>query len=171
MVHRRLNHRSLKRKVERGDDYLSPLSFVLDAGGRASRDDIPNFNLSTAKIVSKLVFKNPTTWINKWSTLSTNMMGQTASLSIAGPASNDNYTGPIQIQVYKDNVLRAEPGDGEHRKHAARRRIPAVEQRAARIAGQQDEVCRLSDGSLFGSPRRRRSHCVVSAGGEIGALR
>jgi NHL repeat len=47
---------------------------------------------------------NTTTWINKTSTQATNTTGQTASLSITGPATTDNYTGPTQMQVWKDNV-------------------------------------------------------------------
>ncbi|MBZ5694138.1 MAG: hypothetical protein LAN36_02125 [Acidobacteriia bacterium] len=45
-----------------------------------------------------------TTWANKWSELTTQMVGQTAGLSITGPATSDNYTGPTDIQVWKDNV-------------------------------------------------------------------
>jgi hypothetical protein len=44
------------------------------------------------------------TWVNKWNQLSTQMTGQTASLSITGPAFSDGYTGPTAIQVWKDNV-------------------------------------------------------------------
>jgi hypothetical protein len=44
------------------------------------------------------------TWTNKWSTQSTRQVGQTASLSITGPASTDNYTGPTDFTVFQDNV-------------------------------------------------------------------
>ena len=57
-----------------------------------------------ANISLKLKDVNTTEWINKWSNLSTTMTGQTSSLTIRGPAFADNYTGPTQIQVYKDNV-------------------------------------------------------------------
>jgi hypothetical protein len=41
---------------------------------------------------------------NKWSSSINGGAGQTASLSITGPAASDNYTGPTTIQVWKDNV-------------------------------------------------------------------
>lgn len=41
---------------------------------------------------------------NKWSSAINGGTGQTAALSITGPASSDNYTGPTTIQVWKDNV-------------------------------------------------------------------
>lgn len=47
---------------------------------------------------------NTTTWINKWSTTQTNVVGQTASLLLTGPAVTDNYSGPNRLQVWKDNV-------------------------------------------------------------------
>lgn len=39
-----------------------------------------------------------------WSSKVMSGTGQTASLSIVGPASSDNYTGPTQFQVWRDNV-------------------------------------------------------------------
>jgi hypothetical protein len=44
------------------------------------------------------------TWVNQWSMTNTSTVGQTASLSITGPAYSDNYTGPTEIQVWRDNV-------------------------------------------------------------------
>jgi hypothetical protein len=44
------------------------------------------------------------TWTNKWSALSTQQVGQTASLTVKGPASTDNYTGPVEFEVFQDNV-------------------------------------------------------------------
>lgn len=44
------------------------------------------------------------TWTNKWSATRTNTTGQTASLSITGPATTDNYTGPTAFNVFQDNV-------------------------------------------------------------------
>jgi len=44
------------------------------------------------------------TWTNKWSSQTTQMQGQTGTLSITGPAYSDNYTGPTSFQVYQDNV-------------------------------------------------------------------
>lgn len=47
---------------------------------------------------------NTLTWVNKWSSTFTNTAGQTASASITGPTTADNYTGPVRFQVWKDNV-------------------------------------------------------------------
>lgn len=44
------------------------------------------------------------TWTNKWSATRTNTTAQTASLSITGPATTDNYTGPTAFNVFQDNV-------------------------------------------------------------------
>ena len=55
-------------------------------------------------ITADLKSSNTTTWMNKWSTTDTQTVGQTAALSITGPASTDNYTGPTAFQLWKDNV-------------------------------------------------------------------
>ena len=47
---------------------------------------------------------NNLTWTNKWNELSTQMVGQTAALSVTGPAFTDNYTGPVEFDVYQDTV-------------------------------------------------------------------
>jgi len=51
-------------------------------------------------------FKSSTTlsWTNQWSSTLSNTQGTNASLSITGPASTDNYTGPTAIHLWKDNV-------------------------------------------------------------------
>lgn len=51
-------------------------------------------------------FKSSTTlsWTNQWSSTLSNTAGTNASLSITGPASTDNYTGPTAIHLWKDNV-------------------------------------------------------------------
>ena len=41
---------------------------------------------------------------SKWSSVVNSSTTKTASLSITGPAYTDNYTGPIQIQVWRDNI-------------------------------------------------------------------
>jgi uncharacterized membrane protein len=43
-------------------------------------------------------------WQNKWSSTTTNKAGQTASLSITGPAASANYTGPTEFDVFQDTV-------------------------------------------------------------------
>lgn len=52
----------------------------------------------------KLSSANTFTWTNKWSATSTNQVGQTASASITGPNSSDNYTGPVEFNIFQDNV-------------------------------------------------------------------
>jgi hypothetical protein len=47
---------------------------------------------------------NTLTWVNQWSTLSTLDVGQTAALSVTGPAYSNNYTGPVEFDVYQDTV-------------------------------------------------------------------
>jgi hypothetical protein len=44
------------------------------------------------------------TLTNKWSSTLTNTVGTSATLSITGPAYADNYTGPTQMEVWKDNI-------------------------------------------------------------------
>lgn len=41
---------------------------------------------------------------DKWSSALNSTVGKTESYSITGPASTDNYTGPVSFQVYRDNV-------------------------------------------------------------------
>jgi len=45
-----------------------------------------------------------TTQVNKWSRTLNIGTGTTAALSITGPAFSDNYTGPTQMQVWRDNI-------------------------------------------------------------------
>jgi hypothetical protein len=63
-----------------------------------------NASIAIAKASLDVKVSNTSTWVNKWSTLNTGTVGQTASLSITGPATTDNYTGPTRFQVFKDNV-------------------------------------------------------------------
>lgn len=51
-----------------------------------------------------LKISNTLTWTNQWSTQSTQNFGQTAALSVTGPAFTDNYTGPVEFDVYQDTV-------------------------------------------------------------------
>lgn len=44
------------------------------------------------------------TWTNKWNETQTDTTGQSATFSITGPATTDNYSGPTEFQVYQDNV-------------------------------------------------------------------
>jgi hypothetical protein len=47
---------------------------------------------------------NVLTTTNKWSSSSTQKVGQTAAATVTGPASTDNYTGPIEFEVFQDNI-------------------------------------------------------------------
>ena len=47
---------------------------------------------------------NVLTTTNKWSSSSTQQVGQTASATVKGPSSTDNYTGPIEFEVFQDNI-------------------------------------------------------------------
>jgi len=44
------------------------------------------------------------TTTDKWSSSVNRTTTKTASLSITGPATSDNYTGPTQFQVWRDNI-------------------------------------------------------------------
>lgn len=63
-----------------------------------------NTGLIIAKVDTEIKLSNTATWVNKWSSTATSTVGQTAALSITGPATSDNYTGPTRFQVWKDNV-------------------------------------------------------------------
>jgi hypothetical protein len=41
---------------------------------------------------------------NKWNALSTQQVGQTASVTVKGPSTADNYTGPVEFEIYQDNI-------------------------------------------------------------------
>lgn len=64
------------------------------------------FNLSKFSATISDDFKSSTsiTQTNKYNFMDSSTEGQGASLSITGPATSDGYTGPTQIQVWKDNV-------------------------------------------------------------------
>jgi hypothetical protein len=53
---------------------------------------------------AKLNVNDTLTWQNKWNATSTNQTGQTASASITGPSSADNYTGPVEFDIFQDNI-------------------------------------------------------------------
>jgi hypothetical protein len=57
-----------------------------------------------ADFTADIKFAHTFTWVNKWSSTTTNKAGQTASLSITGPAAAANYTGPTEFDVYQDTV-------------------------------------------------------------------
>jgi hypothetical protein len=56
------------------------------------------------KIKAKLAIADTLTWTHKWNTLSTQQVGQTAALSVTGPTVADNYTGPVEFNVFQDNI-------------------------------------------------------------------
>jgi hypothetical protein len=50
--------------------------------------------------------KNGSTLVstNKWNAMSSQQVGQTASVTVKGPSTADNYTGPVEFEVYQDNI-------------------------------------------------------------------
>jgi hypothetical protein len=56
------------------------------------------------KLSAKLNIADTVTLNNKWSSTSTNQVGQTATASITGPSATDNYTGPVEFEIFQDNV-------------------------------------------------------------------
>lgn len=57
-----------------------------------------------AEFSEKLQVSTSYTVTDKWSSTINATTGKTASFSITGPQSTDNYTGPVSFQVYRDNV-------------------------------------------------------------------
>lgn len=57
-----------------------------------------------ADFSSKLMIQDSYTITDKWSSTINSTTGRTASYSITGPQSSDNYPGPVSFQVYRDNV-------------------------------------------------------------------
>ena len=57
-----------------------------------------------AKIQAKLTVADTLSWTNKWSSTSTQQVGQTAAVSVTGPSTADNYTGPVEFNVFQDNI-------------------------------------------------------------------
>jgi hypothetical protein len=57
-----------------------------------------------ADISAKLTTADTLTWVSKWSSLNTQQVGQTAALSVTGPTVADNYTGPVEFEVFQDNI-------------------------------------------------------------------
>lgn len=44
------------------------------------------------------------TLMDKFNALSTNQVGQTITASVTGPATTDNYTGPVEFDIFQDNI-------------------------------------------------------------------
>jgi hypothetical protein len=44
------------------------------------------------------------TFVNKWNAMSSSQVGQTASATVTGPSSADNYTGPVEFDIFQDNI-------------------------------------------------------------------
>jgi hypothetical protein len=63
-----------------------------------------NLSIFSASFALDVKTSDTYTSMNKWSQSNNGGSGQTATLSITGPASTDNYQGPTTIQVWKDNV-------------------------------------------------------------------
>jgi hypothetical protein len=53
---------------------------------------------------AKLSVADTLTWTNKWNAMSSSQVGQMAAASITGPSSADNYTGPVEFDIFQDNI-------------------------------------------------------------------
>jgi hypothetical protein len=61
-------------------------------------------NIWVAAFTANVKTSDTITNTSKWSSTTNTSSTKTASLSITGPAYSDHYTGPVQIQVWRDNV-------------------------------------------------------------------
>lgn len=60
--------------------------------------------LAIAKFELKLAGDKKLTWEDKVGAEATQQAQQTATATITGPEASDNYTGPVQLDVFQDNV-------------------------------------------------------------------
>jgi len=63
-----------------------------------------NAGVLIAKVKTEIKIENTNTWVTKHSSQTVDTSKAAASLSITGPASSDNYSGPTRIEVWKDNI-------------------------------------------------------------------
>jgi len=56
------------------------------------------------KFTAKLMATDTMTFVNKWNAMSSSQVGQTASATVTGPSSADNYTGPVEFDIFQDNI-------------------------------------------------------------------
>lgn len=61
-------------------------------------------NLAITKFELKLAGDKKLTWEDKVGAEATQQAQQTATATITGPEASDNYTGPVQLDVFQDNV-------------------------------------------------------------------
>jgi hypothetical protein len=57
-----------------------------------------------AEFGADVKISNSYTTTDQWSSAINSIIGKTAALSITGPATSDNYTGPTTMQVWRDNI-------------------------------------------------------------------
>lgn len=57
-----------------------------------------------AEVASDIKLTSTYQWSDSWSSTINSQTGKTASYSITGPASTDDYTGPVSFQVWRDNI-------------------------------------------------------------------
>jgi hypothetical protein len=70
----------------------------------AAGKDSFGFSNFLADLQAKLTISDTLTWQHKSSSSTTNQTTKTASLTVTGPTGADNYTGPIEFDVYQDNL-------------------------------------------------------------------
>ena len=82
-----------------GNDFGAP------GGGTDLADELQiSSNLAKNAITGNLAASGQITWTNKWTATQNNSVLQSQALSIKNPLTSDNYTGPEQIQIWKDNL-------------------------------------------------------------------
>jgi hypothetical protein len=63
-----------------------------------------SFQIQTGLILNSVSVANTYTTTDSWNSTVTSTATNAANLSITGPATSDNYTGPTEFQVWRDNV-------------------------------------------------------------------
>jgi hypothetical protein len=57
-----------------------------------------------AELASDIKISNSYTTTTAWSSSINSQTGKTAMYSITGPAASDHYTGPVSLDVWRDNI-------------------------------------------------------------------
>jgi hypothetical protein len=84
-----------------GSSDTEKLGFSVTA---AAGKDSFGFSNFLSELQAKLTISDTLTWQHKSSAATTNQTTKTASFTVTGPTGADNYTGPIEFDVYQDNL-------------------------------------------------------------------
>jgi hypothetical protein len=101
MIHQTTDMEGQTATDTRQVGFGSDLSGEIDAGGGKASSSNPIFTINFSADLKK---SKTLTTTNKWSATSTDQVGQTAMVTVKGPASTDNYTGPVEFEVFQDNI-------------------------------------------------------------------